>query len=251
MFRTLFIIFFMKCAHCGFFDMMDVDDPLALLWNSKPSDPKFSECKVNTQSGIKYGVCTPYSHCKVSRGVPNGFCGILSTCCIFEKTCGKTSNTKVGYFEGTDVKNGASTCSYVVKLKNTNICQVRLDFVKFNLAPATLITNIQQRRVYKCIDDRLRIHPNHYNIPDLCGNNDNQHVYIHVDQSVGVTKGVQLDITLADRTLNPLLQQPSWKIKVTQLECPGKKAAFNIPSEDYIQDFSLLGKLVLGIVPRI
>ncbi|KAJ8960133.1 hypothetical protein NQ318_003852 [Aromia moschata] len=229
--RFLLVVFLVECAYGGFFDLTDVEDPLALLWNPRQPEQRLTECKAQTESGIKYGVCTPYSNCLLSRGRPNG---------IFENTCGKTSDTKVAYFEGSDVQTGATPCTYTVKLKNTNICQVRLDFVKFNLAPATLTTTSTHTPSYKCINDILRIQPNHYNIPDLCGNNDKQHVYVHVNQSDGVTKGVHLDITLADRLLNRYLPSPSWKIKVTQLECPGYRTGFDITSNDYIQDFPLL-----------
>lgn len=44
---------------------------------------------------------------------------------LVENTCGKTNNAKVGYFEGTDVGTSQGTCSYTVKLKNTNVCQIR------------------------------------------------------------------------------------------------------------------------------
>lgn len=52
----------------------------------------------------------------------------------------------------------------------------RLDFVRFQLAPATLTSVISgSYPVYKCSHDMLTIHPNHYNVPNLCGNNDKQH----------------------------------------------------------------------------
>lgn len=62
-----------------------------------------------------------------------------------------------------------------------------------------------------------------------------------MNQTDGVTKGVQLDLTLADRVANPQLESPSWKIKVTQLECPGRTTGFNLPSDEAVQDFPLLG----------
>lgn len=59
-----------------------------------------------------------------------------------------------------------------------------------------------------------------------------------------MTKGVQLEITLADRIANPQLESPSWKIKVTQLECPGRTAGLNLPSNEAVQDFPLLGTFI-------
>ncbi|KAJ8980138.1 hypothetical protein NQ317_014632, partial [Molorchus minor] len=207
-------------------------------------DHSLTECQTETQSGIKHGVCTPHTNCLLAKGTPNGFCGLFATCCIIENTCGKSSSTKVTYFEGSDVQAGKTSCSYMVKFKNSNVCQIRLDFVKFNLAPATIAHSVSKNAPgYKCMNDRLKIQPNYYNIPDLCGNNDKQHVYIHVNQSDGVTKGVHLEVSIADRTTNSQLPSPSWKIKITQLECPGYKSGFNLPSDDYIQDFPLLAPL--------
>ncbi|KAG5889933.1 hypothetical protein JTB14_028943 [Gonioctena quinquepunctata] len=248
MFRALCAVFFVQCVAAGFFDFTEVDDPLAAIWQNEKLEKKLSECRVNTKSGVKYGSCVPYSSCMFSGGSANGFCGLLQTCCVYENTCGKTTDAKVAYFEATDLTNGVTSCDYIIKLRNPNICQIRLDFVKFNLAPATrTLPQYATNRVYKCIDDRLKIIPNHFNIPDLCGNNDKQHVYVHVNQTDGVTKGVQLQMTLADRNYNPTLFAPAWKIKITQLQCPGEDTRSQLIKSDYskdvIEDFPLLAPL--------
>ncbi|CAG9860550.1 unnamed protein product [Phyllotreta striolata] len=228
------------------FDFTDIDDPLnAVFPQSQKIQLKVTECKVNTKSGLKYGSCVPYGTCLLSRGAPNGFCGLLQTCCIYENTCGKSSNAKVSYFEETEISPGTTNCDYIIELRNKNICQVRLDFIKFNLAPAVLAQpqNLGNK-IYKCIDDILRISPNHFNIPDLCGNNDKQHVYVHVNQTDGVTKGVQLHMMLANRNYNTQLFSPSWRIKITQLECPGTRGGINFgDNKDVIEDFPLLAPL--------
>ncbi|XP_074035675.1 uncharacterized protein [Leptinotarsa decemlineata] len=248
MYFVLCLILFINSARAGFFDFTEVDDPLSSLWQNEKLEKKLSECRVLTKSGIKYGSCVPYSSCMLSGGSSNGFCGLLQTCCIYENTCGKTTDAKVAYFEASDLTNGVTNCNYVIKLRNPNICQIRLDFVKFNLAPATLVLpQYATDKVYKCNNDRMRILPNFYNIPDLCGNNDKQHVYIHVNQSDGVTKGVQLELTLSDRNYNPTLFAPSWKIKITQLQCPGEDTRKQLIKPDYskdiIEDYPLLAPL--------
>ncbi|CAH1117352.1 unnamed protein product [Phaedon cochleariae] len=248
MYRFLFLIFFAQRALAGFFEFSEVDDPLQSLWQNEKLEKKLTECRVLTKSGVKYGSCVPYGTCMLSGGAANGFCGILQTCCIYENTCGKESDTKVGYFEANEVTDGVTTCNYVIKLRNPNICQVRLDFVKFNLAPATMtLPQYATRQIYKCNDDRLKIVPNYFGIPELCGNNDKQHVYVHVNQTDGVTKGVQLQVTLADRNYNPHLPTASWKIKITQLQCPGEQKGFHLPKldadQDVIQDFPQLAPL--------
>lgn len=67
-------------------------------------------------------------------------------------------------------------------------------------------------------------------------------VYIHINQTDGVTKGVQLEMALADRNYNSELFAPSWKIKITQLECPGQQKGFAFYNKDVEEDFPLLGK---------
>lgn len=68
-------------------------------------------------------------------------------------------------------------------------------------------------------------------------------VYVHINQTDGVTKGVQLEMDLADRNYNPQLFAPSWKIKITQLECPGNKKGLKFYNKDVEEDFMMLGEL--------
>ncbi|XP_072392607.1 uncharacterized protein [Diabrotica undecimpunctata] len=239
------VVVLLRFSNGEIFDFAD-EDPLNSVWpQGERIKLKTTECQVQTQNGIKYGQCVPYASCLLSQGTPNGFCGILQTCCVYESTCGKTSNAKVSYFETTELANGQTNCEYIVQLRNKNICQVRLDFIKFNLAPATLTTpQFASYKSYRCVDDIFRITPNPFNIPDLCGNNDKQHVYIHVNQTDGVTKGVQLQMALANRNYNPLLFSPTWRIKITQLECPGHRSGLNFgDNKDVIEDFPLLAPL--------
>ncbi|CAH1110912.1 unnamed protein product [Psylliodes chrysocephalus] len=246
MFRIFYIILLIKFACAEIFDFTDVDDPLNTVFSQNEKiQLKVTECKANTKSGLKYGTCVPYGTCLLSKGAPNGFCGLLQTCCIYENTCGKTSNAKVSYFEESEVPTGTTHCDYIIQLRNKNICQVRLDFIKFNLAPATLtLPQYATYKVYKCVNDIFRVSPNHYNIPDLCGNNDKQHVYIHINQTDGVTKGIQLQMTLSNRNYNSQLFSPSWRIKITQLECPGKREGINFgENKDVIEDYPSLAPL--------
>lgn len=105
---------------------------------------KTTECKVETKSGTKYGECITHAKCLLQGGSANGFCGLFSTCCIskhfpnscifvnniwktflVENSCGKTTDSKVSYFEANDLTNGQTSCNFNVKLRNSNICQLR------------------------------------------------------------------------------------------------------------------------------
>ncbi|XP_019874066.1 uncharacterized protein LOC109602179 [Aethina tumida] len=227
MFRVLLVLVLAHYSICAFFDLTDVDDPLSLLWNNRPTFGKQrSECTTNTPVGLKHGVCQNPSLCMLSGGKPNGICGVLSTCCTYESSCGKVTSQKVSYFQRSNVDQNSRECKYEVVLLNPNVCQVRLDFEHFNLAPA-----IERGNASRCDSDRLLIYPNIYNIPELCGNNDNQHVYVHINQTTGTKKLVLDMITLSNKS-------PSWKIKITQLECPGI-----LNTDDMASDFNLLAPL--------
>lgn len=50
-------------------------------------------------------------------------------------------------------------------------------------------------------------------------------------------------MTLSNRNYNSQLFSPSWRIKITQLECPGKREGINFgENKDVIEDYPSLGE---------
>ncbi|VVD01387.1 unnamed protein product [Leptidea sinapis] len=82
------------------------------------------------------GVCLSRNQCNTQGGKAIGFCGVFATCCSWLE------------------------CSYNVEINNNNVCQMRIDFETFNLAPPTTVTNLQA---------------NSDILPPLCGDNNGQH----------------------------------------------------------------------------
>ncbi|KAF7264325.1 hypothetical protein GWI33_000311 [Rhynchophorus ferrugineus] len=230
-------------SEAGFFDLTDVDDPLSLLWHTPLKHKQYSECKIDD---TRQGVCTEDLKCRLSGGVPKGRCGIIFTCCSYENTCNKITDKKEGYFRSENINPTTTKCRYTIKLRNKNVCQIRLDFEKFILSPTSSIAipNDETKKVYSCATDELRISPDYYGIPVLCGNNTQQHVYVHVNQSDDNVDAVLLDINLASRLASTDLVTPLWHIKYTQLECPRKKHVFEIgklvSDHELANDFGLL-----------
>ncbi|XP_034838431.1 uncharacterized protein [Maniola hyperantus] len=171
------------------------------------------------------GVCLSRNQCNTQGGKALGFCGVFATCCSLN-ACDIRTNTKVAVFINPplDKESSGLECSYNIEIANNNVCQMRIDFETFNLAPPTTVEpveNVTKRPGYMCKNDIFRVtnlHGNSESLPSLCGDNSGQHLYVRVNASIN-DRSVRLDFKLADRISQPNLPQATWKIKVTQLEC--------------------------------
>lgn len=148
---------------------------------------------------------------------------ILST----DIQCGGTTSLKRPILVSPTVQN--YVCTYTIRPSSSKVCQVRFDFEVFSLANPTLA------QFYQCTVDS-------FNVRDivLCGQNSGQHgnnlsfiififyYYKNLNRSIvyvlqNITQANQpltVSITTASRTTNPGLITPSWRIQVTQLDCP-------------------------------
>ncbi|XP_044745871.1 uncharacterized protein LOC123307572 [Coccinella septempunctata] len=245
MWRYLVLFCVISRVQCGFFDLTDVDDPLALFWNTKQTLEVKGTCTVtNKDGGSTEGKCIHATKCLFTGGTSNGFCGLGGTCCTYKRGCNRETKEKVSYFSGTyeGIKNyiQSNMCTYKVNLL-PNTCQVRLDFEHMVFNPP--LWN-EKSTSYKCTGDSLTVLPNYYNIPILCGNNNKQHAYIHLNRSID--SAVTLSIALADRSNSKErfeVSNPSWNIKVTQLECEAKVDVFHHNEKSLKDDLLMLAPL--------
>ncbi|KYB26501.1 uncharacterized protein LOC103313654 [Tribolium castaneum] len=245
---ALVVFLLVRSANCAFFDLTDVDDPLSLLWHTKDSiTPPKSSCSVILDDGTSItGTCKHKAQCLLSGGQVhfNGQCGFFTTCCTQKTDCSRKTRSKVSHFTNPD--SIVTECEYVVEAENDNICQMRIDFETFQLSPSERRplppinpTNQVYHRI--CRADFLTITPKTYYTSEyFCGNNDNQHVYVHLNKQRQVT----LHMHLANRNLTQdpnVIPNPRWKIKITQLECPGLSNFFTKHKNFNAQtDFKLL-----------
>ncbi|KAJ0170140.1 hypothetical protein K1T71_014068 [Dendrolimus kikuchii] len=171
------------------------------------------------------GVCLARNQCNTQGGKAIGFCGVFATCCSLN-ACDVRTNTKVAVFINPPLNKESSglECSYNVEINNNNVCQMRIDFETFNLAPPTTVDsveNVTQRPGYTCRNDIFQVtnlQANSDFLPALCGDNNGQHIYVRVNASLN-SRTIRLNFKIADRNSQPHLPQATWKIKVTQLEC--------------------------------
>lgn len=95
----------------------------------------------------------------------------FGACCFFEQTCGGNILVNGSHFRSPDFPEpypGPGSCSVNIKNTYRNTCQIRLDFIFFN---------IKQPVQGFCSSDRLVINGQATNdiIPSICGFNPGQH----------------------------------------------------------------------------
>jgi len=131
------------------------------------------------------------------------------------QTCGGTiSTTSTNSFENPSYPNRdsnvVSPCRVKVDITGNNVCQLRLDFESFSLSQPSAETS-------QCDTDVFRIFEtgNDAFVPEICGENTGQHLYVAVDAS---SRGPILEVD----TYNPgVIDRFSrlWNIQVTQIQC--------------------------------
>ncbi|KAG7155783.1 hypothetical protein Hamer_G022111 [Homarus americanus] len=166
------------------------------------------------------GTCLPSKDCTRNGGTSSGTCAKgYGACCIAQHTCSQSSNYNNTYFvnpsySGTDTGTDGA-CTLTINRVNSNICQIRLDFLNFNLSQPDINGN--------CNDDFLTVTPTTSTVPRICGDNDDQHMYMDVDPAGGP---IRLTVDLSSASTIPR----SWDIKIRQIPCDSEYQAFNFSS---------------------
>merc|ERR1739838_24024 len=134
---------------------------------------------------------------------------------VTQVTCGGTiSTTSTNSFVSPSYPNRDSNvlspCRVRVDITGNDVCQLRLDFESFSLSQPSAETS-------QCDTDVFRIFEtgNDAFVPEICGENVGQHLYVEVDAS---SRGPILEVD----TYNPgVIDRFSrlWNIQVTQIQC--------------------------------
>jgi len=105
-----------------------------------------------------------------------------------QKTCGMSTSVNCTYFVNPNFPSGCSAdagkCSFTVWPCGDGICQLRLDFIEFNIAPPDANGN--------CNNDFFLVSGAASNVPKICGLNTGEHgkvpmsfpLYIYICSSV-------------------------------------------------------------------
>ncbi|XP_050737868.1 uncharacterized protein LOC127009124 [Eriocheir sinensis] len=160
------------------------------------------------------GTCLPFNDCDLNGGITSGTCSSgFASCCLLQRTCGGSTRYNNTYFVNpgfSDADTGTGSCTLNVNRINNDICQLRLDFLDFELEQPDAAGN--------CITDYLSVSPSP--APQICGTNSGQHMYINVQSMSGP---VQL---MVDRSAASTAQR-RWNIKVAQIPCSSQFRAPN------------------------
>jgi len=162
-------------------------------------------------------------------------CGFGVVCCVNTVAkCAGTVTVNNTYFQSPAPAIVTPTsCTVTVKLdkrlpeQKQAICQLRLDFVSFTIAQpagADPVTTSTQ-----CLTDNFQVGGALNTVPPICGDNDGQHMYIHVPRSDITPSDVRLTFNIGTATVSR-----SWNIKIAMLPC----AATYLAPNDCLQYFT-------------
>ncbi|KAL0107822.1 hypothetical protein PUN28_014833 [Cardiocondyla obscurior] len=153
------------------------------------------------------GTCFTRRECINYGGNPSGHCANgLGTCCVFQKSCGSTTNVNNTYFVSPRYPityRGGERCTITVQRCNSKICQLRLDFLEATWA--------QPNSTGFCDLDVFLVSGGSSTVPRICGENTNQHVYVDFNGATPITISVDTNADYAfDRR---------WNIRIQQIAC--------------------------------
>ncbi|KAK8723198.1 hypothetical protein OTU49_011900, partial [Cherax quadricarinatus] len=88
-----------------------------------------------TDSISTLGTCMPSYQCTSTGGMSKGTCVKgLAVCCLITRTCDKSTNLNNTYFVNPSAQNtNIGACTLTINRVNSNICQMRFDFIKLDL----------------------------------------------------------------------------------------------------------------------
>jgi len=173
------------------------------------------------------GVCASSSDCSSKGGTSIGRCSNCigcNVCCKYQQQCQSETNQFISYFSSPGypkTQRRSLSCSLNVRIR-TEVCQVRLDFLDFEMAaPVDCACRLE---------DNMEIINAHRQVGvigpgnnRICGINKNKHMYIDVvPDSLLILKttasGVQPVPLATDTTLSGDTAY-RWNVRVTQIPC--------------------------------
>ncbi|KAF7988917.1 hypothetical protein HCN44_007227 [Aphidius gifuensis] len=167
---------------------------------------KNSECSGNSGNTFR-GTCFTKNECAKYGGISSGSCANkLGVCCTFRKECGTTSNVNNTYFVNPGFYSsyeGGERCVITINKCNSNICQLRIDFLELSLS--------QPNGSGVCDYDFLLISGGSTSVPRICGDNSKQHVYVEFFENNPITISIN---TNAEYKFGR-----KWNLRIRQIAC--------------------------------
>ncbi|XP_075150257.1 uncharacterized protein LOC142224369 [Haematobia irritans] len=165
--------------------------------------------EVCTGKNNLFGTCMVRGECSDNGGVSAGSCSTITNqavCCIYQKTCGATTHYNNTYFYNSGYPGtygGGGKCTIVVQPCDSNICQLRIDFLSLSLAPPN--------GDGFCVTDSLQITGGSSRVPPICGENSGQHVYVDFNG--------ESPITIAVASSDGYAYNRQWQFQISQIAC--------------------------------
>ncbi|XP_035210281.1 uncharacterized protein LOC118184682 [Stegodyphus dumicola] len=208
------IILDLSCKYCGAVQTSLIHGKhvhgAPLINRSVFSIVRFLNIPCSSPNGQMSGICFSLNDCIRLHGTQIGTCASgFGVCCIFQRTCGTATNQNFTHFTNPgfphEITESAETSCTLTLLRphKAPLCQIRLDFMDFELAKPT---------DGDCLDDKFSVFGNNINapIPKICGRNTGQHMYIDVDNTIG-----PIYLTVSTKGIG----KRKWNIKVLFIEC--------------------------------
>lgn len=202
---------------------------------------------VNAAAGsnvMDQGTCLNADECMTRNGTNVGHCASgFGVCCMITlmNTNGGTVTQNCSFIANNGfpatISNLSQNAVYNINPINNDICEYRLDFITFQLNPATTaqITGPPMLEMGTCLDTFTVAGQAGRTPPVICGTNSGQHMYIENARSTAATVlTFALSSSAGGFAVSMANAGRSWRVRVCQLECTN----MNRPPSDCTQYFT-------------
>jgi len=191
-----------------------------------------SQTLSNTASGsqnvARNGTCYSSTECRDKSGQAAGGCAAgFGVCCVFVyEASGSTISQNCSYIRNPNYPNAytdTTSLQYNIVKCDPSVCHLRLDFESFDINGLTDSVEYENAMAVITCTDRFTITSSaDPGLPEICGRNNGQHVY--VDIGTGASDTATLNFDFSDSTA--LQNSRFFEVKVTQLPCSSEYNRF-------------------------
>ncbi|XP_023335615.1 uncharacterized protein LOC111706897 [Eurytemora carolleeae] len=171
---------------------------------------QFPNTECPTDTGVA-GTCYTQYECDRRQGQSKGSCaGGFGVCCLFNTPCNSETSENGTYFSSPAAIS--SVCSIMIRPRDEDICQVRLDLEELVLMDPDESGN--------CRIDYLQLSggiSNSGQMPTICGTNSGQHLIYTAIPSFPARLSIVVDNQVAISGGAGLTRR--WRIKISQFSC--------------------------------
>ncbi|XP_059098357.1 uncharacterized protein LOC131892574, partial [Tigriopus californicus] len=169
-------------------------------------------------NGNRNGTCYTANDCRQRGGSASGNCAAgFGVCCVFYLSSGGTTSQNCTYLRNDNFPSGLTGTngqSYTITKCSCDVCYLRLDFLTFSLLGMVSTSEIMGGM---CLDSLKVTSSSNEPIPEICGQNSGQHIYVDMDR--GCSGNAKLDFSFTGAASTRIFE-----IKATQIECGSRSA---------------------------